>query len=110
MSIGTIPTGDDPFYTLSSTLDGVTYLLTFTYNQRCDCWYLSVATEEGDDIYDGMKLVCGWPLLNKCADPRAPAGELMCWSNSTDDSPARLEDLVPGGRCELLYIDAIELP
>jgi hypothetical protein len=110
MTVAYIPTYSDPFYTLTSTLDGVTYLLTFDYNQRCDCWYLSVATEEGDDIYNGIKLVCDWPLLHKCADTRAPAGELMCWSNTTDKSPARLGDLVAGGRCQLIYIDASDMP
>lgn len=110
MSVGAIPTGADPFYAQTTTLEGVTYLLTFAYNERCDCWYLSIATEEGDDIYDGMKLVCGWPLLHKCADTRAPAGELICWSNSLDQSPARLNDLVDGGRCQLLYISSDDLP
>lgn len=110
MAFWIIPTDNAPFYTQTTTLDGVTYLLTFTYNQRCDCWYLSVDTEEGDRIYDGIKLVCQWPLLHKCADPRAPAGELLCWSTTNDQSPARLNDLLPGGRCQLGYIDQSDMP
>lgn len=111
MAVWIIPTGNDPFYSQTTTLEGVTYLLTFTYNERCDCWYLSVDTEEGEPIYDGIKLVCQWPLLQKCADTRLPPGELLCWSNSPGDtSPAKLNDLADGGRCQLMYIDSSDMP
>lgn len=110
MSILVVPTGSDPFYTQATTLEGATYLLTFAFSQREACWYLSIATEEGDDIYNGMKLVCNWPLTKKCADPRLFPGELLCLSNSTDLTPPGLTELGPGLRCELTYYTSDELP
>jgi hypothetical protein len=93
------------FWTQTTTLEGVTFYLTFSYNQRCQVWYLSIADAENVDIYNGMKLVCGVPLLVNCADPRQPAGVLVVVSSTADSSPPGLNDLLPGsGRCALFYV------
>ena len=105
MTVQVIPTFNSPFWTQTTTLEGVLYLLSFSYCQREECWYLSVADANGSDIYNGMKLTVGSMLLAKCKDPRKPAGELIVMSGSTDLSPPGLNDLVPGaGRCALYYI------
>lgn len=91
-------------YTQTTTLDGSTFNLYFQFNQRCQCWYLSVADASGVDIYNGVKLVCGIPLLRKCRDPRRPAGALMVISATSNQAPPGLYDLIPGsGRCTLVY-------
>lgn len=104
MSLITLPTTDDPFYKQVTALDGVDYTLTFTYNQREDVFYLTIGDATGADIVRGLKLVCLWPLLLGQTDPRLPKGILMVVSNTTDDSPPGLADLVSGGRCELVYL------
>jgi hypothetical protein len=118
MTVQVIPTGSDPFSTQTTSLDGVPYVLTLAYNQRCNCWYLSIATLDGTDVYDGVKLVCGipgllWSLLEDCADPDCPPGILFVQSSTTDASPPGLIDLDPtvqgGGRCSLLYMDAADV-
>lgn len=92
-------------WTQSATFEGVTYFLTFQYNQRVSAWYMSIADSAGVDIYNGVKLTCGIGLLRKCADPRAPPGVLMVLSATTDMTPPGLADLLPGsGRCTLRYI------
>lgn len=92
-------------WTQTSTLEGVTYFLTFQWNQRVAAWYMSVADSANVDIYNGVKLICGVGLLKKCADPRAPPGVLLVLSATSDNSPPGLSDLLPGsGRCTLFYI------
>lgn len=105
-----VPTFTDPFYQQLTTLEGSTYLLSFNYNQRASCWYLSIATEEGDYILNGVKLICNWPLLRRCADPRLPQGELVCVTFGADLTPPGLTDLGDGARCQLVYFTGDELP
>lgn len=100
-----IPTTADPFSQQTTTLEGVTYLLTFAYNARCDCWYLSLADSQGVDIYNGVKLICNVALMRKCSDPRKPPGELFVINANNDDSPPGLNDLLAStGRCVLFYV------
>lgn len=101
----TIPTTNDPFYTQITALDGVDYRLRFNYNQREDGWYITIATSEDVDLATGIKLTVGWPLLLGLTDERLPQGTLMVISNTTDDSPPKLDDLQPNGRCELTYLE-----
>lgn len=103
MTLQIIPTTDSAFRRIVVTLDGVPYLFSFAYNQRCDCWYIDLATAEGDPIACGIKLVCFWNLLRTVVDGRRPPGKLAVISVTTDDTPPGLEDLVPGGRCLLAY-------
>ncbi len=112
MTVQIVPTDDtgQSFYSQLTTLEGTAYQLSFAYSQREDCWYLSVATSEGDDIYNGVKLICNWPLLKNCADPRMPPGEMWVFSATADvDPPGRL-DLAPGSRCVLNYFTSDLLP
>ena len=88
MSFNIVPTGPEPFYNEVANFDGVDYLLTFNYNQREDCYYLSIATPDGIDLANGVKIVANWPLLHKYADPRLPRGELMCFANTPKTDPA----------------------
>lgn len=110
MSVQIIPTTADPFYSQLVTLEGTAYLLSFQYNQRENTWYMSVADAEGNDIYNGIKLVCSWPLTRQCADPNMPQGEFMVISSTADTSPPGLSDLQPSGRCVLNYFTSDELP
>src|SRR5208337_3025019 len=100
MAIQIIPTFAAPFYTQTTTIEGVAYLLSFAYAQREACWYLSVADANGVDIVNGIKLIVGNRLLLKCKDPRRPPGELLVLSGTQDTTPPGLLDLVVGaGRC-----------
>jgi hypothetical protein len=104
MTIQAIPCFSDPNWYANITLEGITYLFEFDFNQRGYCWYMSVADADGVDIYNGVKLSCNFSLLAKCKDPRAPAGAIWCLSSTSDSSPPGLYDLLAGGRCTLVYI------
>jgi hypothetical protein len=107
MTIQDVPTDANglPSYVQTTTFEGTQYILELDYNQRCASWYLSIADANNVDIYNGIKLVTGFPLLRKCVDPRRPPGELFVFSSTSDLSPPALLDLIPGsGRCSLVYI------
>ncbi len=107
MTVQVIPTGNAPFATQTTTLEGVAFLLSFVYSQREACWYVSIADANGVDVYNGVKLIVGNPLLFRCKDPRRPKGELFVLSSTNDLSPPGLNDLVPNaGRCTLLYVSS----
>lgn len=105
MAILTIPTtSDTPFFSQVSQLEGVDYVFVFVYNQRENCYYLSLETVAGDEIVKGLKLVCNVPLLLKTIQGNLalPPGQLFVASSETsDDSPPGLNEL--GARCELIY-------
>jgi hypothetical protein len=105
MTVQLIPTFNEPSSVQHTTLEGTTFGLQFDFNQRCACWYLSIADTDGVDIYNGVKLICGFPLLRKCADPRRPPGELYVLSATPDLTPPGRGELDQDtGRCSLLYI------
>lgn len=103
------PTRDDVDATQSTALDGVVYRLRWSYNQRCDCWYLDLSTQEGVLVAAGRKLLCAWDLFDGCASPDCPPGMLFVQSNTTDLSPPRLAELEDGARCFVVYVPAADL-
>lgn len=104
-----IPTSPDtPFYKQFTSFDGVNYLLTFTYNQRENIFYLTIGDEASNDIKRGLKLVTNWPLFVGHVDERLPRGTLMVISNTTDKSSPGIGELGAGRRCELIYDDGEE--
>lgn len=111
MTIQAIATRANPFDQLGVTLEGTAYNLTFAWNMRSSTWYLSIADAAQVDIYNGMKLIVGYPLLQMCLDPRRPPGEFAVLDSTGANTPPGLNDLLPGGRCTLIYMtsDVLEL-
>lgn len=98
-----------PFWTQTTSLDGVPYLLTFRYNAREATYYLSIDSADHTVNYvQGLKLVPNVPLL--MSKGPTPPGELYVLTQSaTDDSPPGLGELADGGRCALLYLPEADL-
>jgi hypothetical protein len=101
-----IPTDPNALFWVQTTeLDGVPYVLTFRYNSREQCYYLSIGSQDGTTIYaNGLKLVSNYALLRTLF---TPPGELFCDAIG-DDSPARVGDF-GGGRCLLYYIEQADI-
>jgi hypothetical protein len=97
------------FWTQTTTLDGVPYLLTFRYNHREQAYYLSIDSSDGLTTYvQGVKIVSNVPLLETYG--ATPSGEMMALSvSNSDDSPARLGELGDNVRVALLYFEAADL-
>jgi hypothetical protein len=110
MSTLIIPTDTTAlFWTQTTTLDGIAYLLTFRYNSREACYYLTIAAADDSVTYaQGIKLVSNFPLLQTYGDN--PPGELWAVSFSTnDDTPAALGELGPDQRVALMYVEEADL-
>lgn len=109
--ISAVPTFPDAFYNEVVTLEGTDYLLSFYLNQRENCYYLSIATPDGTDIVNGIKIVADWPLLHRFAYDGLPPGELIAYSNTSVDDPApglgQIGDSLP---FTLMYLDSNQLP
>jgi hypothetical protein len=105
-----IPTVQDtPFYSLRTRLDGAEYILHFSWNQREERWYLTIADADDVTLVSSLKLVCNHPLLRFYqANPAVPPGEIVVHVLEGDTSPPGLDDLGIGLRCELTYYAVTE--
>lgn len=103
-----VPNAAEVAYSRQKTrLDGRDYVLTFSYNEREDRWYLSLYDDEDKPILLGLKLVSNFPLLRHYHwDERVPPGELMAVDLATNLSPPPgFAELGEGRRIELTYYD-----
>lgn len=103
MALEAIRTFEDPFYSMTVSLDGSDYLFEFRYNQRENCWYFDLSLTDGTLLVAGVKVVCSRALLKRFVDTRLPPGTLFAFANTTDDSPPGLTDLGEDRRVTLMY-------
>lgn len=104
MSILTIPTTSDPFYSQTVNLEGVDYLFEFRWNQRESSWYLAIYQSD-ETLLCSVKVVTNWDLLRRFTDPRLPPGPLFAKANPLGDTTnPGLTDFGPGLRVELKYL------
>ncbi len=102
MSILIIPTGNEPRYSQRTSLDGVEYDLRFDYIARLGRWSLSIYDIDDQPLATGMMLVAGKLLcVRRRYDPNVPQGALFLMS--PDNSSPGLDDLLPDGKCQLVY-------
>ena len=64
-----IPLRDDAFYDLSIALEGNSYIIEFTYNERMSLYTLSLYDSERNPIVLGVGLVPEYPILLDYAIP-----------------------------------------
>jgi len=102
----TIPT--DPallYWDQTTSLDGTAYELSFRYNNREQCYYLTIASTDGQTTYAaGLKLVADTYLLGPYT---TPPGEIIVTLQGSDDSPPRPGDW--GGRARLNYVTQADM-
>lgn len=106
-----LPTFTDPLYSITTNLDGVTFILDFKHNQRTDTWSFDLRDADGTMLAAGFKIVPEMLLLRKQAyRSDFPFGDIICLSLANDDdSPPGLLDLGPDGRCVLVYVEAADI-
>jgi hypothetical protein len=109
VSVVALRTYEDPFYTLTVTLDGSDYLFDFRYNQRADAWYFDFGLTDGTILLRGIKVVCNRSLLGRFADARLPPGTLIAFSSTTSNAQPGLLEIGEGKRVQLQYWDAAEV-
>lgn len=85
-------------------LEGVEYLLNFTWNSRETAWYLGIYDQDQNPLCLQIKLVVSWSLLRKFRQlPNIPPGCLYC----ADLTNAGLDVQTPtelGVRVPLYYV------
>lgn len=64
VALGLFP---DAFYEYSVALQGVSYILQLTYNERCKLYFLSLLTADNELIVSGAALVPDYPILQDYA-------------------------------------------
>jgi hypothetical protein len=100
----TIPTLQQPYYSIRTRLDGLDYKLDFRYNTRAERFYLNLYDAEDVLVLAGLKLVTGVLLLAYYHHlPGVPAGEIVVTATGADDSSPKLGELGAGLRCVLTY-------
>ena len=111
MALIVIPTTPGaPYYRQKTNLEGRDFILVFSYNERIERWYLSIFDEEETPLLQGLKLMASWPLLRHYRyDTRLPPGELMALTLDGSSDPPTLNELGPGKRAELVYLESTDL-
>lgn len=106
----TIPTLQQPYYSLRTRLDGQDYTLEFIYSTRAERFYLNLYDAEETLLVAGLKLLSSVALLGYYHHiPGVPAGEIMVTATGADDSSPTLFELGPGLRCVLTYFPVAEV-
>ncbi len=94
------------------TLEGVRFEMEFQWFERCCGWSLNIREPDtGTLLLAGRRLVLHSDILGPYRNtfPSLPQGALKVYSLDPDDvSDPRFEDLVPGGRCRLVYFSEEE--
>ena len=90
MALLEIPTRTDiSLYDLTVELEGVVFLLSFTYNTRAARWFVSFGDTEGTPLREGIKLVSNWELTQTWVQQGRPAGGVYAINPENDDDPVR---------------------
>lgn len=95
-----------PRQRLRATLDGAEFEFRLYWIERCEGWYMDLATAAGVDIIVGRRISVGSWLLRGVVHAQRPAGALTVVDLSGDDAEPGPTDL--GDRVRLMYLTADE--
>lgn len=85
-----IPIIDEPFYDLSISLEGSSYIIEFTYNERMSLYTLSLFDAERNPIVLGVGLVPEYPILLDYAIPEMTGYFLLTRKPTNISEPYKL--------------------
>lgn len=96
------PTRNDlPAFSYTIPLDGTTFTLSYTFNDRMNKWFLELGDQFGVTIVSAVPIVSSWPLFDRFKGLAIPKGTLFAFDSSGQDlDPARF-DL--GARVRIFY-------
>lgn len=58
-----IPLLSDPYYDLSISLEGRSYIIEFVYNERSQLYYMNLYNDDRDAIVRGQALIPEYPIF-----------------------------------------------
>ena len=85
-----VPLLDEPFYDLSISLQGNSYILEFTYNERMSLYTMSLYDAERNPIVLGVGLVPEYPILLDYAIPNMTGYFLLTRKPTNISEPYKL--------------------
>ena len=104
MALLECPTRKDlPVYHYSISLDGVTYILYFKWNDRMSKWTLTLQDAGGTDLVTNIPLVANWPLFDRFKVTGLPPGSLFAYDSTLKNIDPGRYDL--GDRVRLFYLE-----
>lgn len=68
---------NNPYYSYTTTLEGVSYTITVRYSTRSKAWYLDVTTRDNIIVLAGIKLVPNFPILSNIVIPQLTGNFLL---------------------------------
>lgn len=98
-----VPDMNDSLSTLS--IDGVEYLLRFTYNEKYDFWSFGLYTVKEEPIIAMTRIVPNFPIMHYYTYTDIPAGIFGCLSDI--DTVGR--QAFNNKTAEFVYISNVEL-
>jgi len=97
-----IPTRTDiSAYSYKISLEGTTFSLRFSFNDRVGKWMLQIADQSDVVLLNEIPLVSNWDLISRFVTDGLPLGALYAFDTSGTGSDAGRFDL--GERVKLLY-------
>jgi len=109
MATRIIPTrGDIGAYFFQVELDKKVFGLAFQFNAREGNWYFDLQDALGNRIRSGVKVVSGFPFLQRVTNLNRPPGEVIAIDTTGNDLDPDLADL--GSKVLLAYEEEVSLP
>lgn len=97
------PNMNDSFSSIS--IEGKSYFLRFTYNEKGDYWNFGLYDTNKEPIIAMTKIVKDFPILWFYSDEEIPCGEFACISATEEIGRNAFED----GSAEFMYIPYSEV-
>jgi hypothetical protein len=94
-------TDNSPSFIERIKLDDVYYDLKFDWNNRDECWILTLSLPDGAIIIGGIKMVINYELIAQHKIEQLPEGSLMLFDVTNTLNTCGFYDL--GNNCVLTY-------
>lgn len=89
-------------FSFQTDMDGKTYGLQFTWNERFGAWFMSLFDVNGNPLVCGVRVVVDFPLAHRGTNPALPPGIIIAQDTTGAHQDPGLNDL--GTRCIVQYV------
>ncbi len=97
---------DQLYFTVTVTLDGVTYELEYNWNHRCGFWSITVSDSAGNVLIAGVKIVLEFDLFKRYSKTALPKGLFIAIRDGLDKAKLRFDEL--GKNANIIYVTEAE--
>jgi hypothetical protein len=92
---------DLPAYEFEIELEGRVFFFSFNWNARIGKWFMTIKDQSQAVIVSGVKLLTGWPILERLKDTRLPLGTMFVIDSANEGKDPGVDEL--GSRHILMY-------